>query len=222
MVAGEVGEQRRGVTGSGDAMEMDAVRARLEDDVLDARVTHPREVALHLRSLTGRADGRLAFTADDDLGGRQQARLLLAVRGAEDAVQDVATRRLAVRAGDAVDGDVVARMPGRRGGEGGERDARVWHDDGRSTLDVTLGDDKARPVRESLRHERHTVDGESGDRDERATRLRGPRIMGDGVDAVDALGHARAQDLLEFCAAHIHPASLTTRGRTPVAPRGER
>ena len=95
-------------------------------------------------------------------------------------------------------------------------------DDGRRVLDVTFGDDKARPVRESLRHERHTVDGESGDRDERATRLRGPRIMGDGVDAVDALGHARAQDLLEFCAAHIHPASLTTRGRTPVAPRGER
>ena len=99
-------------------------------------------------------------------------------------------------------------------------DARVWHDDGRSTLDVTLGDDKARPVRESLRHERHTVDGESGDRDERATRLRGPRIRGDGVDAVDTVGDRRAEDRLEFCAAHKHRPRLTTGDLAPPSPRG--
>ena len=180
-----------------EAVESEAVAGRLDDGVLAAGLDHGAKESLHLRGFGSRhalgvaVDVRAGYVGVDGPEATDAN-----AGGFEDGGQEVGGRGLAVRAGDADDGELAARVAMEGGGGLRESDAGVVDsDDGLVAGEVAprsppapLNDDGGGARIERLDEEGVAIDGKAGDGDEEGARLDAARVVLDVFD--DGLGVA--------------------------------
>ena len=181
MVLAQVRERERVEAHAVEPAVVRAVRRRLERHRLVAGIDHLAEETLQVDGLRRRV-GRLAHvSADDPLDGPHQPRPP-PVR-LEDRAQQMGRRGLAVRAGDAGDGEPLGRRAEEGVGRDGHRGARGLDDELRhGDVHRVLDDERGRPGRDGLGGEIVTVHARSGHAEEQRAVADAARVVGEVGD----------------------------------------